>query len=464
MLRLAALALLIAPLPATAQELTPAETAQVDKIVTAKITADGVPSASVAIVRGGKIVFAKAYGKQSETIPVALNDAPYQIASISKQFAAAAVLRLADQGKLSLDDTVSKYLPDVTEGDRITIRQLLSHTSGLQDYWPQDYSFKAMATPIAPQGIVDRWAKKPLDFQPGTQWQYSNTGYVVAGMIVEKVSGMPLLAFLQAHIFKPLGITAYDQDKAVGKGFPQGYGRYALGPVRVVQPAANGWLYAAGELSMSARDLAKWDVARIDRTVLTPAEWATQETPIKLTDGTDTHYGLGVFSRDVNGHKMIEHSGEAVGFISENIVFPDDKAAFVVPTNSWSASAASAIATQLATTLLPPTPASADDKAAATKARLVFDQLRGGTLDRALLTDDANYYFTPVTQGDYRTSLTPLGPVRSFTAAGPSRLRGGFVLRGYRITFDKGRTVNLSTFFEPSTGRIKQFLVTPGGK
>ncbi len=173
------------------------------------------------MVRGGEIVFAKAYGKQSETMPAARDDAPYQIASVSKQFTAAALLLLENDGKLSLDDKVSRYIPDITDGDRISIRQLLSHTSGLQDYWPQDYSFKAMATPVTPQQIVDRWAKKPLDFAPGTQWQYSNTGYVVAGMIVEKVAGIPLLDFLKLRIFKPLGITAYDQDLAIGKGFPR---------------------------------------------------------------------------------------------------------------------------------------------------------------------------------------------------------------------------------------------------
>ena len=132
-------------------------------------------------MRGGRIVLAKAYGKQSETRPQTSVDLPYQIASISKQFAGAAVLLLVEDGKLSLDDVVSKYIPDISGGDHITIRQLLSHTAGLQDYWPQDYSFKAMATPVTPQGIVDQWARKPLDFAPGTQWQYSNTGYVLVG-------------------------------------------------------------------------------------------------------------------------------------------------------------------------------------------------------------------------------------------------------------------------------------------
>jgi CubicO group peptidase (beta-lactamase class C family) len=319
-----------------------------------------------------------------------------------------------------------------------------------------------MATPVSPQGILDGWAKKPLDFAPGTQWQYSNTGYVVAGLIVEKVSGMKLLDFLKARIFTPLGITAYDQDLAVGQNFPQGYGRHALGPVRPEPPAASGWLYAAGELSMSARDLAKWDVARIDRTILTPADWATQETPIKLADGTDSHYGLGVSIRDAGGRRMIEHNGEAVGFISENMVFPQEKAAFVVLTNTWSSGAAGSIANALVSTLLPPAPVSAADAAAAAKARLVLDQLRAGTLDRSLLTDNCNYYFTQVAMDDYRASLSPLGDPVSVTATGPARLRGGFVLRSYRIKY-ADKTLNLSTFFEPGdNGRIEQFLVTPG--
>jgi len=462
---LLALPFVLLATPVLAQDLTPAETAQVDAIVSDALAKTGVPSASIAIVRDGKIVLAKAYGKQSETLKDTSADRPYQIASISKQFTAAALLLLEDEGKLSLDDTVSKWLPGISGGDKIKLRQLLSHTSGLQDYWPQDYSFAAMAKATTPQGIVDRWAKKPLDFEPGAQWQYSNTGYVVAGMIVEKAAGKPLLAYLQEKIFKPLGMKAIDQDKAIGPAFPQGYGRYALGPVRPEKPSAPGWLYAAGELSMSAADLAKWDIARINRSLLPGDDWEAQETTVKLTDGTDTRYGLGVFVRNINGRVGIEHSGEAVGFISENVVYPKDKAAFVVLTNSWSAGAASQIAGKLAATFLPPPAktASGDEAQAATKARVVFDQLRGGTLDRLLLTEDANYYFTPTAIADYRASLGPLGDPQSFTPRGGGTLRGGFVIRGYVIKY-ADRTLNLSTFFDPATGKIEQFLVTPSGQ
>ncbi|RIA46905.1 CubicO group peptidase (beta-lactamase class C family) [Hephaestia caeni] len=459
----AALALFVS-VPAFAQALTAEESQQIDTLVTTTLADTGVPSASVAIVRGGKIVFTKAWGKQSLDIAQARTDVPYQIASISKQFTAAALLLLEDQGKLTLDDPVSKYVPGITQGDHITIRQLLSHTSGLQDYWPQDYSFAAMEHPVTPQQIVDRWAKKPLDFPPGTQWQYSNTGYVVAGMIVEKVSGTKLLDFLKAHIFSKLDMHPINQDLAIGKGYPVGYHRYALGPVRPEKPAAPGWLYAAGELAMTASDLAKWDIARIDRTVLPADDWAAQETAILLTNGKDTGYGLGVDVGEKNGHAYVEHSGEAVGFLSENIVFPKDKAAVVVFVNSDFSNAFLTITQGIVKTAFPAianAAADTDETVKTAEARKVYDQLVTGTLDRTLMTEDANYYFTDEAQKDYQTSLSALGEPVSFEPRGSPKLRGGFVYRGYTVTYPD-RKLSVSTYAEPGeNGRYEQFLVAP---
>ncbi|MCY7338432.1 MAG: beta-lactamase family protein [Sphingomonas bacterium] len=448
--------------PAFAQPITPAEQAQIDALVTKALADKRVPSASIAIVRGGKIVLAKAYGKASEAIPVARADLAYQIASNSKQFTAAAMLLLEDDGKLDLDDKVAKYLPGISGGERISLRQLLDHTSGLQDYWPQDYSFPAMATPTTPQGIVDHWAKKPLDFEPGTQWQYSNTGYVVAGMIIEKVAGEPLLALLKRRIFTPLGMASVeDLDATSGSRFPQGYGRNALGPVRAVTPAAPGWLYAAGELSMTAADLAKWNIARIDRALLPKEDWEAQETTTKLIGGKDTGYGLGVAARIVSGRSIISHSGESVGFLSSNSVFPKERAAIVVMTNSWSGGAYSEISRGIAKIILP----SPEDPVAAARTmriRTLFDQLRSGALDRKLLTANANYYFTPTALADFRNSLAPLGEPTGFAAEGEPQPRGGFVIQGYKVTYPN-QTLSVSSFTEPgSTGRVEQFLVEPG--
>jgi CubicO group peptidase (beta-lactamase class C family) len=377
-----------------------------------------------------------------------------------------ALLLLEDEGKLKLDEPVAKYLPGISEGDKIKVRQLLDHTSGIQDFWPQDYSFEAMSHPTVPQAIVDRWAKKPLDFQPGEQWQYSNTAYVVAGLIAEKVSGEPLVQYLQRKIFGPLGMTSVkDQDDTNGPTFPAGYGRYALGPLRPVDPPARGWLYAAGELSMSAEDLAKWDIARIDRTLIPADDWAAQETTTKLNDGSDSGYGLGVFVRTADGRKRIRHTGEAVGFLSINDVFPKERSAVVVLTNSWNTgSAYTQIARDIERIILPSPPAAVPEATVAfqaTRARTVYDQLRAGTLDRSLLTENANFYFTPQALGDFRSSLAPLGTPTSFEPDGEPALRGGFVIQSYTIKYP-GRTLDLSTFYEPGPkGRIEQFLVSP---
>ena len=190
-------------------QLSPEIEARIDKAAADSLASTGVPSASVAVVKDGKIAYLKAYGdaKLDPKTP-ATSTMRYSIGSISKQFTATAVLMLAEHGKLSLDDKVGKYIPDLTRANEVTIRQLLSHTSGYQDYWPQDYVMPGMLQPVTAEKIMDTWGKIPLDFDPGTKWQYSNTNYVIAGVIVEKVSQMPLLTFLQQNIFKPLSMTS----------------------------------------------------------------------------------------------------------------------------------------------------------------------------------------------------------------------------------------------------------------
>ncbi|WP_448664266.1 serine hydrolase domain-containing protein [Sphingomonas sp. CJ20] len=463
---LAAIAALLLATPAAAQQLTAEQTAKVDAIVADALKGTGVPSASIAIVRDGKIVYTKAYGDQGPGIAKGPSvDAKYPIASISKQFTAAALLLLENEGKLSLDDKVAKFLPDVSGADRITIRQLLSHTAGLQDYWPQDYSFAAMEKPVTPQEIVDRWGKKPLDFVPGTAWQYSNTGYVVAGMIAEKASGMSLLGYLDARVFKPLGMKPVDQDLAIGKGYPLPTHRFALGPVRPAKPAAHGWLWAAGELAMTASDLAKWDIARIDRAILPPEDWKTQETEVHLIDGGATHYGLGVSLGMHGDTPEVSHGGEAVGFLSSNVVLPEKRFAVVALVNADFGGAQDAI-TEEVTALFHPVrnvaPAPSIDQIRNAVARKVYDQLRSGTLDRSLLTEDANYYFDATATGDYRTSLSALGEPMAFTPLGKARLRGGFVNRNYAIQY-KGTRLIAITYAEPGAdGKFEQFIVMPG--
>ena len=463
-----ALAALLAAFPATAQPLTAQaltaqESAAVDALVNTTLSDTGVPSASIAVVRDGKIVLAKAYGKASEAIPTATPDLRYQIASNSKQFTAMGLLLLEDEGKLSLDDHVSKWLPGISGGDTITIRQLLNHTSGLQDFWPQDYMFETMTHPTAPQGIVDRWAKKPLDYVPGTRWQYSNTGYVVAGMILEKAAGEPLMSYLRRKIFAPLGMTPVDIDDSNGPGFPQGYHRYALGPVRVATPPARGWLWAAGELSMTPTDIAKWDIARLNRSLLPVDDWVAQEAPTIRTDGTTNGYGLGVSSHLTRGRQIIDHGGESVGFLSQNSVYPDSKAAIVVFTNADFSGATGTLTQGIEKIVLnSPEPALSGEGDRLAEARTIYDALVGGTIDRSKFTQNLNYYFDQTVLGDFKSSLGSLGAPTSIEPGGPPRLRGGFVNRNFTIHYAGHPDLTLVTYAEPgASGRWEQFLIMP---
>src|SRR5437016_1419997 len=327
--------LAFAIIPASAQTLSTDLQQKIDKLATDTLARTGVPSASVAIVKNGQLVYTKAYGdaRLAPKTP-ATSSMRYSIGSISKQFTATAILLLQEQGKLSLDDKVAKYIPDLTRGNEVTIRQLLSHTSGYQDYWPQDYVMKPMLEPTTAQKIMDTWAKKPLDFEPGTKWQYSNTNFVIAGVIVEKVARMPLLQFLQQKVFAPLGMTSVlniDQDRLT-ESDPTGYLRYALGPLRPSPKEGKGWLFAAGELAMRAEDLARWDISIIDQKVLKPASYRELGTEIVLKNGVGTQYGLGVSVGSQGSHRFLSHGGEVSGFTAQNMVFPDDRVAIVALT------------------------------------------------------------------------------------------------------------------------------------
>ena len=462
MLKLAPLGLALVAVPATAQQLTAAEVAQVDQLVAKTLADTGVPSTEIAIVHDGRLVLDKAYGKANEGLQ-ARPDLPYQIASNSKQFTAMALLLLQDEGKLSLDDHVSKYIAGITAGDQITIRQLLSHTSGLQDFWPQDYLFADMRVPTTPQHIVDKWAKKPLDFAPGTRWQYSNTGYVVAGMIAEKVSGESLLTYLNRKIFTPLGMHPLNQDDTNTRAFPAGYHRYALGPVRIAQPPARGWLYAAGELSMTAADLAKWDIARIDRAVISARDWAEQETPVLRTDGRTNGYGLGVQNHYARERHIIDHGGEAVGFLTQNTVYPDTRDAIIVFTNADYSGATDTLTAGIEKIVLDsPEAALTGEGDRLGDVRAVYDALVSGKPDRTKFTGNLNGYFDATVLGDYRSSLAPLGPPTAITINRPPRLRGGFVNRNYTIHYAGGKNLTLVTYAEPgASGQFEQYMIMP---
>jgi CubicO group peptidase (beta-lactamase class C family) len=451
--------LMLSPVLWAQDTLSPELRASIDEAAAEVLQTTGAPSASVAVVRDGAIAYVHAYGLATIEPPMpATTEMRYSIGSISKQFTAAAILLLAEDRKLSLDDKVAKWLPDLTRANEVTIRQLLSMTSGYQDYWPQDYVMPPMMRPTTAQQIMNGWAKIPLDFEPGSKWQYSNTNYVIAGAIVERVSGKPLLEFLQMRIFTRLGMKSVvnTDEAALGPGEPARYLRYGLGAPRPAPKEGSGWLFAMGELAMSARDLALWDISTIDQTILKPVSYQAMQTNTLLKNGVASGYGLGVQVGTSAGRRVVSHTGEVSGFTAANQIYPDDKAAVVVLTNLDATGASSQLAGRIATVLF--RAASPDNAAAAAlaQAKKIFEGLQHGRIDRALFTANANAYFTDGALADFASGLGPLGPPQEFEQASQS-LRGGMVSRSFRIKCG-AKTLRLTTFIMPD-GKLEQYQI-----
>jgi D-alanyl-D-alanine carboxypeptidase len=453
--------------PMVAQNaLPPATSSGIDAAAAEVLKATGVPSASVAVVQGGKVAYVKAYGMaRLEPAMPAKPEMQYSIGSISKQFTATVLLLLMQDGKLKLDDPVGKYLPELTRANEVTIRQVLSMTSGYQDFWPEDYVMTSMMKPTNPQQILDVWGKKPLDFEPGTQWQYSNTNYVIAGRIAEIVGGKLLIEQLQERIFKPLKMTGVLNSDAsrLPPNDPTGYYQHALGPLRPAPLEGQGWMFAAGELAMPASDLALWNISLMDRTLLKNASYETMFTEVKLKDGKGTGYGLGVQVGDRNGRRFIEHSGEVSGFVSENIVFQNDKAAVTVLTNEDASGAASALAQKIGPLVLGGSTWTNVESASAgaeKRALDIFTGLQEGNLDRSQLTAFCDAYFTTEAVDDFAASLGPLGVPSSFKQVVEEK-RGGMTFRVFQVSFP-GQQVRVTVYEEPD-GKLEQYLVSPTG-
>ncbi len=449
--------LLQAPYLRAGETLPAAERGRIDAAVREVLADSGAPGASIAVVKDGAIAYVEAYGLARLDPPVPAKPAMrYSIGSISKQFTAAAVLMLVEEGRLSLDDRLVRWFPQLSGADRVTIRQLLSMTSGYQDFWPQDYVMPMMLEPVKPGAILERWGKKPLDFEPGTKWQYSNTNYVIAGLIVEKTTGMPLTALLRERVFEPLHMASVvDSDEApLGPAEPAGTVRVALGPLRPAPAAGAGWMFAAGELAMTAEDLARWDLSMIDRTVLKPSSYSAMQTEVLLADGLGTRYGLGVGVASENGHRVIAHGGEVSGFTARNAVYPDDRAAVVVMTNLDATSASQRIAEKIAGILF--TASDPATEAALAQAKAVFAGLQQGRIDRTLLTADANAYFTTQALADCAASLGPLGTPETFVQQSTGR-RGGMTVRRYRVRY-AAKTLRITTY-TTAEGGLEQFIV-----
>ncbi len=437
-------------LPCLGQALPPELSSQIDAAAQKFLKNGGPPSLVVGIVRQGKPVFARAYGlAQLDPEQPAQAEMRYAIGSVSKQFTVSALLLLQEQGKLSLDDPVSRYLPGLNRGSDVTLKQLLSHTSGYSDYYPQDYLPNSMLAPIRAEQIAHDWAGRPLDFEPGTRWQYSNTNYVLAGMVVEKVSGMSLAQFLRQQIFTPLDMLSASTEAPE----PAPTFRYAGGPLRVTGREGPGWLFATGDLTMNIHDLLRWDANFMAHRLLKESSHQLMEREVLTSDGAGTGYALGLFVARQGDQRALSHGGEVAGFTCENWMLPEEGCAVAVLSNQMASPVPQALAGEIASLL-----ARVSDDAAVARHRLFFEQLAQGTLDSSVLSDNAQKFFTSEVIKDHTTALQSAGPSQSFVLTRSFR-RGGMIGRAYRVATAKKRFAIL-TFSLPDE-KLEQFLLTP---
>jgi len=311
--------------------------AAIDALLKGSYPADR-PGAAVIVTKDGETLFEKAYGMADLELGVPLRpDMVFRLGSITKQFTAAAILMLAEEGKLSLQDPIEKHLPGYpTQGHTITIEHLLTHTSGIQSYTDMPgWMTSRILSPMTVQELVDGFKKEPMQFAPGERFAYNNSGYILLGAIVEKASGKTYEAFVADRIFQPLGMTASyygSTERIIPKRVP-GYTREADQPknaryLSMTQP------FAAGSLVSTVADLARWDAALDTEKLLKRASLEKAWTPFVLKDGKATGYGYGWAVSKLRGRRSINHGGGIFGFSTFALRLPEERVYVAVLCNS----------------------------------------------------------------------------------------------------------------------------------
>ena len=320
--------------PCLAQQDSVAE-ANIDRVIRQHMFAQKIPGVSLAVLREGRIVLLKSYGLANVEHQVPVKpETIFQTGSIGKQFTAAAVMILVQEKKLSLDDKIAKYFPDAPPTWKdITVRHLLTHTSGFGDY-PSDLDLRRDYTE---DEFFASFKKAPLDFAPGSSWNYSNVGFVTLGMLIRKVTGKFYGDFLQERIFQPLGMTTArvisEADIVPNRAAGYRLVKNELKNQEWVSPSMN--TTADGALYVSILDLAKWDAALYTDQPLTQASRELIWTPARLNNGTTKDYGFGWHIAELHGHRMAFHGGAWQGFKSFIIRFLDTKLTLIYLANSW---------------------------------------------------------------------------------------------------------------------------------
>jgi CubicO group peptidase (beta-lactamase class C family) len=323
--------LLLAPLAHAAEDLP----ARIDQIV-ADLIADGpIAGVAVKVVREGHVIVDKGYGKADLELDVTMTEKNlFRIGSITKQFTAAAIMRLVEKGKLKLDDDVAKLLPDAPlHGKKVTVAQLLTHTSGLKSFTELPDAHGPL--PMAPARLYELLKDQPFDFPPGQSWHYSNSGYYLLGLVVEKVSGKKYRDFVRDEVTTRAGLahTLYCDEGQLIAGRVRGYRRVGR-RLENALPIDMSTPFAAGALCSTVDDLVQWGRALSSGKVVSATSYAKMTTPVKPADGSAPGYGFGLLVKPIDGHRAAGHGGGINGFNSALIHFPDDGVSIAVLSNN----------------------------------------------------------------------------------------------------------------------------------
>lgn len=313
---------------------------QIDAIIENAINENQLVGASVGVMRHNEVIFARGYGYADLDNKVeATEHTVYQVGSITKQFTALAIMVLVEQGKVNLNDIMLDYLPNYPQKDhKVTIDQLLNHTSGIKSYTDIEKFWEISERDLSRKEIVDLFSSEPVEFSPGENYQYNNSGYYLLGLIIENVSGMSYADFLKANVWQPLKMfdTHYLGKTKNVKNIATGYD-HKDNELVLARPLGMDNPFSGGSLGSSVLDLLKWQTALNENKLISRQSYNKMIEPGLLTKGKHTTYGYGFFMSNLNGHRKIEHGGTINGFRAQLSTYPDDGLTVTVLCNHNSA-------------------------------------------------------------------------------------------------------------------------------
>ena len=442
--------------------------AKIDSYVTGEMRREHIPGLALGIYRRGEIVEAQGYGQANVELDVAVKpETIFQSGSVGKQFAATAIMMLVEEGKVHLDDSITKYFDRApATWAPVQVQNLLSHTSGIAEYENEERTKPGapfyLRLDYTQEELFDKIAALPMDFQPGERWRYTNTNYVILGMLIRKVTGQFYGDFLAQHIFKPLGMSATriisDADIIPNRSAGYEWVKGELKNQEWVSPTFNAT--ADGTIYFNVLDLAKWDGALYTEKLLKKSSLDRMWTVFPLNDRKPNpgKYGFAWAIDTINGHKVIEHSGAWQGFTTHIARYVDDGITVVVLTNldaghSHPGKIAHAVAGLIEPALAPPAlkPIADTEPQRTAWLRDVIDKIAAGAADSTAFTAEARAQIFPDRISQLGAFLKEIGPVKSFDVV-ERRKKGDENIHRYRLTADDAEV--LLTFRLGTDGKI----------